>query len=83
MFGCFFFSPAVCALLNETDRYTAALAKVHSAVGRGVRGAIFHDLILYSFSWYSCRRTLDWKTNNRSVVLLQPSNVKRQEEARV
>lgn len=47
-----FFSPprpesaAVCTSLSETDRYTQTHAKIRSAVGAGVGGALFDHLIL-------------------------------------
>lgn len=39
-------SAAVCTSLSETDRYTVTHAKIRSAVGAGVGGALFNHLIL-------------------------------------
>lgn len=39
-------SAAVCTSLSQTDRYTARHAKIRSAVGAGVGGALFNHLIL-------------------------------------
>lgn len=71
-------SAAVCTLLNETDRYTAAPAKVHSTAGQGVRRAIFHHLILSLFGCEGCIGMQDGKHNSGPAVLLHSSKAESQ-----